>query len=404
MSSPFVEQHGSASVQVASNAHPDTKTAIDQLLEELDAANAALTVVFYGARHDDLTIARALEPVTGARGVAGTTAGELNSQGFAHQTMSGIAFHGSGVRASVELLPQLKELSLIPVVHLPERLCRGIGRQKSGLDPRRHLWLFLFNGESGKEELLTPFFMNAAPRVNLVGATLADGSHGVRARLVHDGRVYRDAAVIVLLEYAGAFETFHDTHVVMTPRRVEVTRVRRDGRHIMQLNDKPALDVYAEALGIAPEAVTPAVLAMHPLGYRFRGQPFPISIGQIGAERSLRVGSTVQAGQRLHILDAQNLVASSERCIDEVVERVAPAANPNASLDALLIFNCRLRHIEARETGQLAALTRALCKGPVCGLNSNGEQFATMHLNHSMTGVAFGRSAPAKPASVNPPS
>jgi|GEM_PF-2377922 len=389
-----VEQQGSASVRVASNTNPDTKVAIAEILEELDAANAALTLVFYGACHDDLTIARTLEPVTGARGVAGTTAGELNSLGFSAQTMSGISFHGSGVRASVELLPQLKELSLIPVVHLPEKLCRGIGRRKNELHPRRHLWLFLINGESGKEDLLTPFFMNAAPRVNLVGATLADGTSGGAARLVHDGRVYRDAAATILLEYDAPFEAFHNTHVAMTQRRVEVTRVRRDGRHIMQFDGKPALEAYAAALELAPEEVTPAILAMHPLGYRFRGQPFPISIGQVGEEGSLRVATTVQPGQKLQILDAQDLVTSSERCIDGVIERVAPASDPNALLDALLIFNCRMRHIEAAETGQLDALARALCKGPVCGLNSNGEQFATMHLNHSMTGVAFGSSKP----------
>lgn len=392
MSRPFVEQQGSASVQVASNANPDTQVAIEQILHDLDAANAALTLIFYGVCHDDLTIARALEPITGARGVAGTTAGELNSEGFAQHTMSGVSFHGSGVRASVELLPQLKELSLIPVVHLPGKLCRGIGRNKSELHPRRHLWLFLFSGQSGQEDLLTPFFMNAAPRLNLVGATLSDGGNAGNARLVHDGRVYHDAAVTILLEYDGPFEAFHNTHVAMTQRRVEVTRVRRDGRHIVQLNGKPALDVYAEALGLAPEAVTPTILATHPLGYRFRGQPFPISIGKAGKDRSLRVGSTVQPGQMLHILDAQDLVASSERCIDGVIERVAPASKPGALLDALLIFNCRQRHLEARETGQLDALASVLCKGPVCGLNSSGEQFATMHLNHSMTGVAFGSS------------
>ncbi|AWV90501.1 FIST signal transduction protein [Bradymonas sediminis] len=390
MKRPVAEQLGSASVQVASNAHPDTQVAIDEILDELDAANAALTLIFYGACHDDQVIAHTLEPVTGARGVAGTTAGEINSAGFAANTMTGISFHGSGVRASVELLPQLKELSLIPVVHLPGKLCRGIGRKKSELHPKRHLWLFLFNGQSGKEDLLTPFFMNAAPRVNLVGATLADDGNIAGARLVHDGRVYRDAAVTILLEYDGPFEAFHNTHVAMTPRRLEVTRVRRDGRHIVQLDGKSALEAYAEALGLAPEEVTSSVLATHPLGYRFRGQPFPISIGQLSPDGSLRVANTVQAGQILHILDAQDLVASSHRCIEGVVERVSAASTPTPSLDALLIVNCRFRHIEASSTGHVDALATALCQGPVCGLNSNGEQFATMHLNHSMAGVAFG--------------
>lgn len=381
-----------ASVRVASSAEPDTARAVRTLLQELGAATAKLTLVFYGANHDAVLLARELDRVTGGRGVAGSTAGELNSAGFARESMSGISFHGAGVRAAVEVIPQLRELSLIPIVHLPGRLARGIGRMKGELDPERHLWLFLVNGRSGKEDLLTPFFMNAAPRVSLVGATLSDGADDRDARLIHHGRVYRDAAATILLEYDGPFEPFHHVHVEMTDIGLEITRTSRDGRQIERLDGQPALQAYAQALGVRPEQVDSALLATHPLGYRFRGQPMPISIAGVEANDGLRVGATVQTGQQLHILKARELVASSRDCIQSAIARVRGAGS---APEALLIFNCRLRHCEAAQTEQLDALAHALTQAEICGLNCSGEQFGTMHLNHSMTGVVFGQQPPA---------
>lgn len=377
-----------ASVRVASSAEPDTASAMRALLQQLGAESAKLTLVFYGANHNATVLARELDRVAGGRGVAGSTAGELNSTGFARGSISGISFHGSGVRAAVEVIPQLRELSLIPIVHLPGKLARGIGRSKGELNPQRHLWLFLLNGRSGKEDLLTPFFMNAAPRVNLVGATLSDGKEDRDARLVHHGRVYRDAAATILLEYDGPFEPFHNVHVEMTDICLEITRTSRDGRHIERLDGQPALTAYARALGVDPEQLDAALLATHPLGYRFRGQPMPVSIAGLGADGALRVGATVQTGQILHILKARELVETSRQCIQSAIERVREGGN---TPEALLIFNCRQRHCEAAQTQQVDALAQALTQVDVCGLNCSGEQFGTMHLNHSMTGVVFGQ-------------
>ncbi len=381
------EQSSNLAVRVASTSKSDTSRAIETLLDELDAASAKLTLVFYGINHDDQEIARVLDRVTGARGVAGTTAGELNCQGFASGSMTGISFHGPGVRAAVEIIHQLRQLSLVPIVHLPDKLARGIERSSNELDPSRHLWLFLVDGVSGKEGLLTPFFMQSAPRVGLVGASLGDGGEYVQARLVHHGRVYRDAAAAILLEYDRPFRTFRHTHVALTERQLEVTKVSQGGRCIEQLDGNLALVSYAEALGLDPSEITQSVIATHPLGYRFRGRPFPVSVVQIHDDGSFRVANSVQYGEKLNILEARDLVGSTRMCLEQMLDEIA---DDGGDLLGMLLFHCLSRHIEATATGQLDELGDALCQGPICGLNTYGEQFETLHLNHSLTGVLFG--------------
>ena len=72
------------------------------------------------------------------------------------------------------------------------------------------------DGLSGRESLLTPFFFQLAPHVELVGGSIATESfeHG---DIVHHGRIYRDAAAFTLLEYPRPFSTFHITHHLLLP-------------------------------------------------------------------------------------------------------------------------------------------------------------------------------------------
>lgn len=381
------DKRSEASVRVASNELDETASAIDKLLDDLDADSAKLTLVFYGVSHDDEIIARTLDRVTGARGVAGTTAGELTSDGFTRGAMTGVSLHGDQVRGAVEIIPQLDNLSLVPIVHLPDKLARGIGRTRDELDSDRHLWLFLVDGVSGKEELLTPFFMQAAPSVGLIGATLGDDTASQQVRLIHHGRVYRDAAATMLIEYPRPFAVFKHTHMRLTDRQLQVTRTSDGGRLLEELDGRAAQVAYADELDIDPSEVTRALVAAHPLGYRFRGQPFPIGIMQITDDGAFRLGSCVQHGERLNILESTDLVSRSRDSLERAISRLD---NTNQPPQGMLLFNGVARYIEAVERGKTDELAGALCQGPVCGLNTYGEQFNTLHVNHCLTGVVFG--------------
>ncbi len=383
----MTKQLNTASVRVASNKLEATDEAIEQLLDELDAANAALTLVFYGVEHDDEVIARTLDRATGPRGVGGTTAGELANDGFSDNSMTGLSLHGSGVRGAVEIIPKLDELSLVPIVHLPDKLARGIDRSRDELDPQRHLWLFLVNGLSGKEGLLTPFFMQAAPRVGLVGGSLGDGQDFSQVRLAHHGRVYRDSAAAILLEYNRPFHAFKHSHMQLTDRKLRVTKISGGGRRLEELDGELAQVAYARALDIDPAEVTASLVASHPFGYRFRGRPFPVSVQQVLPDGTFMVGNSLQHGERLNILESKELVASTRRALDAACDRVIA---DGGEVQAMLLFNCLSRHIEAVHSGKVDELADVLTRTPVCGLNTYGEQFETLHLNHSLTGVVFG--------------
>ena len=374
-------------VRVATSAARDTRTAMGAVLDELGADDAVLTLLFHSPSHDAKVVAEILAARTGERSVAGTTAGEISSLGFAHDTITGIAFHGSHVRAAVGVIPRLSHLSLVPVRHLAVDLAERLGLDPAELDPASHAWLLLVDGLSGQEDLVTPFFARFAQHLPLVGGSLADEDQFDTVILSHDGQTYSDAAAVILLEYTRPFELIHHTHMEMTEHFFEVTRVSQGGRVIEELDGRTAVEAYAAALGIEPEDVTIEVTGFHPLGRRFRGRAFPCSIMQPLPDGSFHMAYSVQHGERLHLLEPVDMVEKSAAVMSEALDRLhARGATPQAAL----LFNCMGRYIEMQTCDLVDPVFEALHQAPLCGLNTYGEQFATMHMNHSLTGIVFG--------------
>jgi hypothetical protein len=375
-------------VRVGVSHRADTAEAIDELLDQLHADRASFTFVFFSPDHDARTVSRRLDKRVGPRGVGGTTAGELSNLGFSHGTISGMSLHGDHVRVAADVIPNLDELSLLPLVHLPDEFARRLGHTKEDLEPSRHTWMLLSDGLSGNEELLTPFFMQSAPETNLVGGSLGDESRHERVELVYHGRTYTNAAALLLLEYDGPFEILHHNSLEFRETQLEVTSVSRSGRVLNELDGRPAAEAYAEAIGLEPEALTPSIMASNPLGFPFRGRPFTCSIVARLKGGRLQTGNAVHPGDTLRLLGSDDLVGSTRRYVSKALDDFE--SDWGTPAQGALYFNCVMRYIESRAGEEAEELSRALNQVPMAGLNTYGEQWDAIHTNHSLTGMLFG--------------
>lgn len=373
-------------VRVAHSLDGDTRAAMRSVLQELQAEDSALVYVFFSCRHDSQIVAEELQKSTGDRGIAGTTAGELSDAGFTETGITAISIPGNVARASVNIVTSLSEVSLVALSSIPQDLANRIGRSTDELSEERHVWMVLLDGLSGREELVTPFLARHCVNAPLVGGSLAGGRGFENVELVHDGKVYTDAAALVLLEYDRPFGLIHHTHHEFTDHWFEVTRVSSGGRIIEELDGRPALEVYGEALGYSADEVDTNLTGRHPLGFRFRGKPFPCSIMRC-MENGFFMAYSVQRGERLALLESENMVEKSRQAITEAVSQIQERGGEP---QALLLFHCLGRILESEVLGVKEELFEALHQAPICGLNTYGEQYQSMHMNHSITGLIFG--------------
>jgi hypothetical protein len=59
-------------------------------------------------------------------------------------------------------------------------------------------------------------------------------------------------------------------------------------------------------------------------------------------------------------------------------------------VEAVLGFDCILRYIEMEQGQMLSPVSELLRRNKVVGFNTYGEQFGTMHMSQTFTGIAFG--------------
>ncbi len=384
--SVYIESHPPETVRIGSSRAVDTTVAIRAVLDEVGAAEAAFTFVFFSPIYETSAIACELHRRCGTRAIAGSTAGEIGPAGFAHGSIVAMALHGGGVRASLRVIPELREFSLLRVSGMAAELAGELGHTTESLDPRRHIWMLWLDGLSGREDFFAPFFASHAPRLPLVGGSFADEEAFGLVSLVHDRRVHHGAGAVMLLEYERPFELIHHTHLEFTEHWFEVTETGRGGRHLLGLNGRPAVQVYADALGVRPDELSLNITGSSPFGFRFKGKPFPCSVMRAEGGR-IELAYSVQAGDRLNLLHADGLVPKSQLAIEAAISNLRAAGG---SPQALLAFHCLGRYLEGQRLGVLEELYGAMNQVPLLGLNTYGEQFASRHMNHSLCGVLFG--------------
>ena len=128
------------------------------------------------------------------------------------------------------------------------------------------------------------------------------------------------------------------------------------------------------------------MFAAHPLVVRAGGRHYARAIQQVNDDDSLHFFCAIDEGIVLSIAESGDLVADLESVFARLDDDLGP-------VEAVLGFDCILRYIEMEQGQMLADVSRLLTANTVIGFNTYGEQFGTMHMSQTFTGIAFGSAA-----------
>ena len=363
--------------------HGNPEEALRAVLRDTAGGDVAVTFLFFSPDLPTSTLEAVLgEPHRNGRVVGCSSSGELGPGGFHEGGISAMSLAHPRLRLSARLIPSLSETDLATFDALPDELSGELGRTLSELGDGRHTFVTFFDGLSEREDMITAYLGRRLHRLPLVGASAGDLMRMEETRLVLDDTVLSDAALVVLLETPEPIVVIHHHHFHPTGQEVQVTRVDRSGRHILELDHQPARERFAELIGHPVEQITDEIILDNPFATQLRGRWSLCSVIQVTKD-GLRVGRTVAPEQTLMIMRPGDLVTETRAAMHEVSE--ALGREP----EALLLFNCAGRWLTARAGDGLEALHEAFGPAPLAGLNSYGEQVDTLHVNHTLTGIAF---------------
>jgi hypothetical protein len=114
---------------------------------------------------------------------------------------------------------------------------------------------------------------------------------------------------------------------------------------------------------------------------RIGGSHHVRAIQQLAPNGDLVFFSAIDEGLVLTLAEPQDMVSHLEGELAGLAAQGRPAA--------ILACDCILRRMEAMEKQRFGAMSALLRKHGVIGFSTYGEQFNSMHVNQTMTGVAI---------------
>ena len=354
--------------------------------EAAAAGGFALGILWYSrSRHDGAALARGLAEAAPALEVIGcSTAGEITPDGLQGGGALAVLLPAARFEVRVALLERIDRLG---VEEIAERAAAA--RRALGAPAARSFALALMDGMTFAEEATAAALQRGLDDVELVGGSAGDGTRFATTEQLAGGRVHERATVLALLATSLPFRTFSDNNFVPTDTKLVVTRADVDRRVLHELDAEPAADAYAAALGVARDALDVSLFATRPLVLRIGGEYYCRSVRAMHPDGSLSLYCAIDVGLVLTLAKSEGMVRASSAMLDALETELGPP-------DCLLGFDCLHRRLDAEQRGVTARMEALLRERRFVGFNTYGEQYRSMHLNQTFTGVAFG----APPAAV----
>lgn len=369
------------------SAAADPRAAVAEFYHQIGGSDLAFVLFFCSPSYERTVFAAAIREYFGDTPVFGcTTAGEITPFGYIKDGLSGIAFPAGEFVAESTLFAPLGRFEITQVREQTRRLTAQLDRRAADLrDEGRSFGLLLVDGLSFREEQLISAVGNTLTGVPIVGGSAGDGFKFRKSFVFHDGEFVADAAILMLIRTRRRFSVFKTEHFVPTDRKMVVTDADMDRRRVFELNGEPAALEYARLVGLDETSLSPRTFAAHPVVVRVGGEYHVRAIQRVNSDNSLSFFCAIDKGLVLTLAKGVDILENLRALFDRLEQQTGVP-------EAIIGYDCVLRNIELEQRQLKAAVSALFVEHKVIGFCTYGEQYMSMHVNQTFTGVAIGAS------------
>lgn len=373
-------------IRKASSANSNLTQALAEVSRDLCCVDASLSLVFLGTDLSNEQLQAELVNSFGdAPVIVCTTAGEIIPGGFQLGSVCGVSFPKSHFSSSICEIEKVDEFSDETMQKLRSSI-QASEAHRSKLGPRaKSIALLFIDGMSQQEEYVASYLSLLLKEIPLVGGSAGDNLMFQRARIFFDGKVRQANAVVAFLTTLVPFRIFKTQHFSKGDQPLVVTSADADTRRINEINGETAATAYAKAIGIGRERLNSEVFSANPLVINIGGELFVRSILQMNDDGSFTLACSIEDGLVLTIANKHSLIDETEKAFAGLEAELGP-------LDLSLFFECIHRRIEIESFSDAAKKKYFdfYKRVSALGFYTYGEQYCGLHINQTLTGVAFG--------------
>ena len=362
---------------------PEPGAALEGLLADLPVADATAVVFFASPAHEGTRIAAALHAAAGGAPVIGcTTAGEFSDVATGVHGIAAMALPKAKVARAAAALATYDDGVDAGIHRAVASLEEQLGTALRELDPERHVGIVLMDGLGGHEERVNELLGQAAPFLPFVGGSAGDDLAFERTTVYVDGAGCDEGAALLVLEMGVPFAITRTCSFEPAGRTFRITRADVQNRIVRELDGRPAIEVYAEAVGVRPDELGSSVFMTAPLGLMIDGEPWIRSPQRI-VDGGLKFYCQILEGIDVDLMRSTDLVEETRDALQKAAQELG------GRVSGALLFNCILRRLEMDDKGVGSDFVTAVGQFPVCGFHTYGESYVG-HMNQTLTGLLIG--------------
>ncbi|MQN01743.1 MAG: hypothetical protein DUD27_04465 [Lachnospiraceae bacterium] len=307
---------------------------------------------------------------------------------------SGIWYHGdkvdqnngltvtalmSGCEVKADVIKHLATAPLADVIHMSEALDQIRPSKDNGV-----IFEFCTNDE---EVLVSTVHMElASDDIPLIGGTVYGTPEGQPSKVCVNGETFENACAFIAIKNTEgrvytAMENIYglqDSPIEHTATKVDLMR-----KAVVELDYRPATDVYSEETGVAKGDIEGNVLNS-PLGREVGDDLFIASMREVKNDGSIECYKRVNLNDRISFcrrLDYKQINA------DTLAKRREEIPTPSL----ILSVNCIFRYTLFTQENYMNEYLRDFSEGTAVstGYVGGGEQFGRQHINQTMVMAVF---------------
>lgn len=379
-------QQAAGGLVVASSHAANPSDAVAEIAHAIGGRELAGGIIFCSSRYPRAALAAAIEQhLTGFPLVGCTSAGEITARGYDTDSLQFIGFPTNAFTFRTLHVSDIdgfdREDARRKIRHLAAN-----ARQESRIlgDDASQVALFLVDGLSHREELLTMTVQDALGDIPLIGGSSGDGLLFSETGVFCDGAFRSGTAVIVMLTSARPLHVATECFYQPGAAKMVVTLADPEKRIVYQGNAAPAADEYRRLAGAPGAVLDTAFFAAPPPMVRTGGSYHVRSIQSANPDGSLTFYGAVDRGIVLAIGEPVDRIAHLEGFFERLHDEIP-------DIDLILSFDCVLNRVDAENRQLAAEVSEMYVANRVRGFNTYGEQFRGAHLNQTLSCLVIGR-------------
>lgn len=372
-------------VKIGSSTAAAEEEAVRELREQIEQPEMKVVLFFCSSRFCLDRLGSLVKDAFPCSVLGCTTAGEISTRGYQQGGLAGVSLSGADLGVHCRVLSPLSALSPAHVQELAASV-KVEHRTQGCTDEKGMFGILLVDGLSMLEEQVVAWLFSAFGDIPIVGGSAGDDLRFERTWIYADGRFLSDAAAFCLVETRLPFWTFRTHHFEPGEERLVITEADPACRRVMEINGEAAAACYAEVLGLRIEDLNSAVFSRHPLMLKIGGEYYVRSIQKANEDGSLTFYCAIDNGLVLRVGRGVDLVGNFRSQLARIEHKIAKPR-------LILGFDCILRRLEMQDKNLTGDMNGLLAQHPFIGFSTYGEQFNSIHVNQTLTGVVLGSGA-----------